>query len=165
MRWMTFEVTMNHDAPPIRRRCAVLALPILLFAASCGAPRAGDNPPEAVFTGLSTVVPGTTILFDSSLSKDVKGLIGSRTFDFGDGSPAVVMFSPQAEHTFEDADNYDVTLTIKDDLGNTDSVTHTVIVVEGWMGCDVSVDCASTGSHCVDRECVIAPPDVAITLD
>jgi len=75
-------------------------------------------------------------------------------FDFGDGSRAVRSFSPIAEHTFVEAGEYVVTLTVKDDLGNLGEVRHNVLISDAYEACQEPLDC-NAESTCVDRECRI----------
>jgi len=98
-------------------------------------PISTNQPPHAAFTfspGSPTV--GDTVTFDASGSSDSDGSIVSYSWDFGDGgscSGAVVT------HAFTASIAYDVTLTVTDDDGASDSVTHSVTVKPsddiGWV--------------------------------
>ncbi|WP_219093950.1 PKD domain-containing protein [Streptomyces sp. JJ38] len=61
--------------------------------------------------------------FDASGSSDPDGRIVSYAWDFGDGESGSGV-SPS--HTYAAAGSYEVTLTVTDDAGNTDSVTRSV---------------------------------------
>lgn len=65
--------------------------------------------------------------FDGSYSYDPDGTIVSYAWDFGDGGTSDEM-SPQ--HTYSNVDDYDVTLKVTDDAGNTDSATIKITVNE-----------------------------------
>jgi len=94
-----------------------------------------NQPPDAVFT-FSPTSPtvGETVTFDGSGSSDSDGSIVSYSWDFGDGgagSGAVVT------HAFAASITYQVTLTVTDNEGASDTVTHTVTVKPsddiGWL--------------------------------
>ncbi len=61
--------------------------------------------------------------FDSSASADPDGTIASYAWDFGDGTTGQVA---NPDHTYAQDGTYTVTLTVTDDGGKTDSVSHDV---------------------------------------
>ncbi len=61
--------------------------------------------------------------FDASGSTDPDGTVDSFTWDFGDGETGTGV---APEHDYDDPGPYDVTLTVTDDDGLTDQVTHEV---------------------------------------
>ena len=72
--------------------------------------------------------PGDLILFNGTSSLDLDGLIESFAWDFnGDGETDST--APIAEYTFASAGLYDVTLTVIDNDGNSDSVTRSIDVI------------------------------------
>src|SRR3954447_17139088 len=79
--------------------------------------------PTAAFSSSST---GSTASFDGTGSSDPDGSIASYSWDFGDGSPAGSGASP--EHAYALSGTYQVTLTVTDNDGGTDFVTHPVTV-------------------------------------
>lgn len=80
------------------------------------------NPaPVADFTATAS---GLTVDVDGSTSTD-DGSIASYAWTFEGGDTAT---GPTASHTFPDSGTYDVTLTVTDDLGATNSVTKEVSV-------------------------------------
>jgi len=60
-------------------------------------------------------------------SSDDDGTIVSRSWDFGDGTTAT---ERDAYHSYAQAGNYEVTLTVTDDAGDSDTATRTIEVRE-----------------------------------
>ncbi|MFT3860689.1 PKD domain-containing protein [Micropruina sp.] len=79
--------------------------------------------PTAAFT--SSVV-SLVASFDASGSSDSDGSVASYAWDFGDGGSGT---GKTPDHTYAAAGDYQVTLTVTDDDGATDSVTKTVTAV------------------------------------
>ncbi|HEY3407049.1 MAG TPA: PKD domain-containing protein, partial [Propionicimonas sp.] len=79
--------------------------------------------PTAVF---SSTVSNLTVSFDASGSSDSDGTVASYSWDFGDGQNGTGV-SPN--HTYAAAGTFDVVLTVTDNDGATDSVTHSVTTV------------------------------------
>jgi PKD repeat protein len=79
--------------------------------------------PTAAFTFDSDRGDAT---FDGSGSTDPDGTISSYEWDFGDGASGT---GATPEHTYAAEGDHDVTLTVTDNGGATDSVTHTVSIV------------------------------------
>lgn len=83
------------------------------------------TPPTATFdANTTTVASGTPISFDASGSTD-GGSIDDYAWSFGDGMSAT---GSTATHTYTDPGSYDVTLTVTDDDGVTNTTTRTVTV-------------------------------------
>lgn len=68
------------------------------------------------------------IAADASASADSDGQIAAYAFDFGDGSAAVEGTASSAEHTYQAAGSYTVSLTVTDDSGASTSTTTVVEV-------------------------------------
>jgi PKD repeat protein len=83
-------------------------------------PTAPNQNPTAAFNSSCTDL---NCAFDSSASSDPDGSITSRSWDFGDGGSAT---SVTPNHSYVSAGNYDVRLTVTDNRGGTNSVTHQV---------------------------------------
>ncbi len=66
------------------------------------------------------------VQFDGSASSDPDGTIVSYNWDFGDGA---IGTGPTPTNTYTEAGAFDVTLTVTDDAGETDSVSTTVTIV------------------------------------
>jgi PKD repeat protein len=79
--------------------------------------------PVAAFTSSCT---GLVCTFDASTSTDVNGDIVSRTWNFGDGSPAAE--GTVVEHTYAAAADYTVTLVVADSGTLTDDESKVVSV-------------------------------------
>ncbi len=89
-------------------------------AAAVAAVSGGNLPPNASFSFSCT---GLTCAFDGSGSSDADGFIVSHSWSFG-GSGANV------SHSFAASGTYNVTLTVSDDQGATDSQTQAVTVTD-----------------------------------
>ncbi len=79
-----------------------------------------NQPPVAAFTSTAT---NLAVAFNGTGSDDPDGTIASYAWTFGDGSTAAIS---TPSHTYAAAGDYQVTLTVTDDDGATDSVTQTV---------------------------------------
>jgi PKD repeat protein len=87
----------------------------------------GENlPPIANFT-YSPTFPyvGQAVTFDASGSSDPDGTIVSYEWDFGDGFIGTDVVTT---HTYESAGTFNVTLTVTDDLGATDTLQQEITV-------------------------------------
>lgn len=81
-----------------------------------------NRPPVAAFVSSCADLSCT---FDASTSSDPDGTLASYTWAFGDGSTAT---GAKPSHPFATGGSYNVVLTVTDDKGATDSVTHAVTV-------------------------------------
>jgi PKD repeat protein len=87
-----------------------------------------NPPPTAAFTFPTTCTAGTACSFDGSPSTD-NGSIASWSWDFGDPNSTVdVSDLPAPSYTYSAPNTYTVTLTVTDNLGATNTVSHDVIV-------------------------------------
>ncbi|MCU1557980.1 MAG: hypothetical protein JWN09_1975 [Microbacteriaceae bacterium] len=86
-----------------------------------GAPEPANVLPTAAFT---STIADKTVSFDGSSSSDSDGTIASYTWDFGDGSPVVTGPSATVSHTYSAAGTYSATLTVLDNAGGSNSVSH-----------------------------------------
>lgn len=138
-----------------------VAIIALLFTAlsGCGDPRRDGDGPDAWFIGPAEARPGEALLFDASSTQEA-GLKMSHRWDFGDGTKAVISFDAIAEHTFDEEGEFDVRLTVTDDLGNTGERTQKVLISAEPEGCDRNADCPGCHTYCVDRACLLCPRDI-----
>jgi PKD repeat protein len=75
---------------------------------------------------------GQSATFDASASRaSANHRIVSYTWAWGDGSADTTAVSPTTQHTYNNARTYSVTLTVRDDLGQSATVTHAVVVGNG----------------------------------
>jgi PKD repeat protein len=84
---------------------------------------ATNTPPVAAFTSNCT---NLTCTFNGGGSTDPDGTIASYAWTFGDGHSQAASSSPTASNTYAAGGNYQVTLTVTDNGGATNSITHTV---------------------------------------
>jgi PGF-CTERM protein len=99
--------------------------------------------PTASVGSDTTVTVGTAVTFDGSTSTDNVGVTSYEWDVDGDGTTDATGAAPS--HTFATAGTYDVTLTVKDAAGNTDTATRTVTVADksvptASVGADTTVD-------------------------
>jgi PKD repeat protein len=104
-----------------------LALLLLLAGLGCNRTEDVNKPPSVGFTYTpDTPSVGTTVEFSAEATDpDLDGEVESFEWSFGDGAEAT---GPNATHAYEAAGGYDVTVTVTDNGGRTDSETKTVEV-------------------------------------
>ena len=90
-------------------------------------PPANEAPTAAFTASPADPETGTAVTFDAAGSTDTDGDIASYEWDFGDGESAT---GAAPAHAFDAPGDYDVTLTVTDDDGATDTATQTVSVAE-----------------------------------
>lgn len=93
-----------------------------------------NSAPSASFTSSCSELNCT---FDASDSSDSDGSIASYDWEFGDGTTGT---GEVVDHSYESGGDYDVTLTVTDDEGATDSQTQTVSVSSSDDGSGDSTD-------------------------
>ena len=86
----------------------------------------GGEPPVADFEMPSNISVNQTIVFDASDSFDEDGVIVSYHWDFGDGENGSSMI---ADHVYKNPGQYNVTLVVTDNNGNTNSKSIIITVV------------------------------------
>jgi hypothetical protein len=88
------------------------------------APAGSSNtPPVAAFTSSCT---NLSCSFNGSASADPDGTVASYAWAFGDGNSQAASASPTASNTYAAAGTYQVTLTVTDNDGATNSITQPV---------------------------------------
>ena len=90
------------------------------FTIACAAP---NQPPTAAFPAPNC--SGLTCSFTDQ-SSDADGTIATRDWDFGDGSTHASQANPS--HTYAAGGTYTVRLTVTDNQGASNNVTHSVTV-------------------------------------
>jgi PKD repeat protein len=87
----------------------------------------GNQPPVADANGPYSGTVGDVVTFDGTGSSDPDGSIATYSWDFGDGSTGT---GPNPAHTYISAGMFNVTLTVTDDSGATDSAATTAEIAE-----------------------------------
>lgn len=113
-----------------------------------------NNPPTAAF---DAVCNDLNCAFDGSASSDTDGTISSFDWNFGDGSTAS---GEAVSHDYTSEGTFNVTLTVTDDGGATDSATQSVAVTDGVNNPPVAafsfdcsgLDCSFDGSASSDSD-------------
>ncbi|MBO1756823.1 PKD domain-containing protein [Allobranchiibius sp. CTAmp26] len=82
-----------------------------------------NQPPVAAFTSSASNLTGS---FDGSGSTDPDGTVASYAWNYGDGTAAGTGAKPS--HVYAAAGTYNVTLTVTDNQGATNSVSHSITV-------------------------------------
>ncbi|WP_051141391.1 PKD domain-containing protein [Salisaeta longa] len=114
--------------PPFGRLLALLLVPFLvLTGCDSGGENGGGGEEEQVPTAsFTSTVNGFEVTFDASGSTDPDGgTIQSYTWEFGDGTSGT---GATVSHTYQAIGDYDVTLEVIDDEGQTASSSSTVTV-------------------------------------
>jgi PKD repeat protein len=88
-----------------------------------------DRAPVAAFTSSPSVSTGDNANFDASGSSDADGTIAGYHWEFGDGQ-SLDTTTPVAAHVYSTAGSKSVTLTVTDNNGSTNTVTHTLMVTD-----------------------------------
>jgi len=87
-----------------------------------------NQPPVANFTySPENPVVGQAVAFNASESYDPDGYIVSYEWDFGDGNVTNTT-EETINHSYSEAGSYEVTLTVKDDKGATNSTTKMITI-------------------------------------
>ena len=76
---------------------------------------------------LACLVLGNVVFFNANWSSSVSGKIVSYTWNFGDGSAPVTSNNPGVSHDYFSSVDANVTLTVADSLGSTDTITQLFI--------------------------------------
>lgn len=87
----------------------------------------GEGPNQAPTADAELGMSDLTLTADASASTDPDGEIASYAWDLGDGDTAT---GPTVEHTYAAAGTYEVTLTVTDDDGATDTYTEDVTATD-----------------------------------
>lgn len=97
-------------------------------------------PPIAAFTiAPSPAIVNQVVTFNASLSYDPDGLIVSYEWDFGDGNVTNTT-EETISHSYSESGSYNVTLTVKDDKGATNSTTKIITVMPAKPSVSISTD-------------------------
>jgi PKD repeat protein len=114
-----------------------------VFAHYHASPASPNQPPAASFT---VSCPTQTCSFDASGSSDPEGFALTYAWDFGDGTTGSGV---TPSHGYAAGGNYPVKLTVTDDRGATNAVTHTASPPATTNQPPV----AAFSSHCVSLGC------------
>ena len=139
------------------RPVALVAVPLLLFAAGCDGGGSDNDPPVP---SISASVSGLTVNVDASASTDSDGEIASYEWAFGDGAGTAT--GPTASYTYDGSvgDTYEVSLTVTDDEGASASTTQEITLGGGAGASVVNYDTTGTTITITEQEAEgIAPVD------
>ena len=101
---------------------------------------AENQPPIASFTySPENPVVNQTITFNTSSSYDSDGKITNYEWDFGDGNITNTT-EEKIKHSYSEAGIYEVTLTVTDDEGATNSTTKIITVMPAQPSVSISTD-------------------------
>ena len=133
-----WHVTGNDSTPSLQANGGLGISPYLSSSATqspmmisvdelVAGPPAGTPPPPNVdpVASFTRSCTGLTCNFNGSASSDSDGTVTSYGWTFGDGQTGT---GPTTPHTYAGAGTYTVVLTVRDNLGATDSSTGTVTV-------------------------------------
>jgi PKD repeat protein len=87
-----------------------------------------NKKPVAFFKGNNSGIVGHELNFDANGSSDSDGYIVSYKWDFGDGGEHFSLNSTLANHTYLTPGTFVVNLTVRDNLGASDSYTQSVTI-------------------------------------
>ena len=96
----------------------------------------GNIAPTANANGVYNGVEGTAINFSSAGSTDSDGTIASYSWSFGDGATST---AANPSHTYASAGTYNVSLTVTDNSGATDTDQTTAVITSGGSGDEVEL--------------------------
>jgi len=110
---------------------SLIVAPTVRVAGQASTQAAGNLKPVVSFSVLTNVSASVFwFILNASGSYDPDGYIVSYTWDFGDGSPWKTVASPVVNHFYEIGD-YNITLTVTDNEGLTNTGTGHLFVVPG----------------------------------
>jgi licheninase len=120
-------------------RSLLVALPLIVVTAGCDSGGSGgetpaNTAPTAAFNvSPSTPTAGTGVQFDASASSDAEGAIASYEWTFGDeasatGAEVTHVYAESEANRYAESSRYEVTLTVTDTDGATDTTTESVRV-------------------------------------
>jgi PKD repeat protein len=117
------------EEPDCLNGTAVLsAFTQVTYAIFTEADSSGNKPPVANANGPHEAAVGDPVAFDGSGSSDEDGNIVSWNWNFGDGDTGT---GERPSHTYDDADIWNVTLEVTDNMGATDSDSTTASIGQG----------------------------------
>lgn len=102
-------------------------------------PKANVEPLAVLDADSYEATVGEAIEFDGGQSDDEDGEIVSYVWDFGDNTPGTEGGAAKETHVFNEADTYDVTLTVIDDKGATATAQAEVHVAAAPVAVSVKV--------------------------
>jgi hypothetical protein len=86
----------------------------------------GTGPNASPVAALNVTCKGLDCTFDASGSSDPDGSVVSYAFDFGDGDTSAAAPNATVQHTYANAGTYNVSVTVTDNRGGTNSKNQSV---------------------------------------
>jgi len=126
-----------------------------LILAGCGGHDATQNrPPEAHLVAHPTSLrAGESLVLDASDSSDPDGHLIRYRFIVPDGSGELVSASPFAKITASVTGDFDLVVTVEDDMGATARATaHATVLPQPGVPCASDKDCTA-GEICASGQC------------
>ncbi|MGB1252385.1 MAG: PKD domain-containing protein [Candidatus Promineifilaceae bacterium] len=105
---------------------------LITSADTCTLELSGTAPVANLSANPTSGTAPLTVSFDASGSSDADGSIVSYAWEFGNGSTAS---GATVSHTYVNAGVYDVTLTVTDDSGRSDTASTTITANIGTIAC------------------------------
>ncbi|MFB6285517.1 MAG: PKD domain-containing protein [Candidatus Bipolaricaulia bacterium] len=123
----TYDLTVDARAKPADADSQSLSATV---SVAVGQGQNGGQPTAQFNFSPQQPESGTEVTFDASASSTPQGEIASYQWDFGDGTTTEES-QPTVTHTYQQAGDYTVALTVTDSQGNTASAQQSITVLQG----------------------------------
>jgi PKD repeat protein len=125
-----------------------------------------DQPIPTFTTSPSVPAPNQSVSFNASGSTDPESTITDYSWNFGDGSPVDdAGSSPTTSHTYTSRGTYNVTLTVTDNLGLTNTISRSVTVDNPPTAAFAATPSPSTANSSVSFDGSASTPGAGGTIE